>query len=104
MLPCHRKFWLAGAPLHLIHNMVDNATMFRINIHDMKTNLSKHLDELAPGERLLICRRNIAIAEVRRLATPTDGPRPLGLAAGSVQIPPSFFDPLPDDETRGFEG
>jgi len=78
--------------------------MFRINIHDMKTNLSKHLDELAPGERLLICRRNVAIAEVRRLGGPADGPRKFGLARGQFTVPPAFFEPLPDDVVADFEG
>ena len=78
--------------------------MFRINIHDMKTNLSKHLDELAPGDRLLICRRNVAIAEVRRLAEPQDGPRRFGLARGQFTVPSAFFEPLPDDVITDFEG
>ena len=30
--------------------------------------------------------------------------RPLGLAKGTFQIPPSFFDPLPDDVLEAFEG
>ena len=84
--------------------MVDNMTMLRINIHEMKTNLSKHLEDLAPGERLLICRRNVAIAEVRRLPGPGDGPRKLGLARGQFVVPPAFFEPLPDDVSRDFEG
>ena len=84
--------------------MVDYTTMFRINIHDMKTNLSKHLDDLAPGERLLICRRNVAIAEVRRLPVPGQSSRQLGLARGKFAVPASFFEPLPDDVIADFEG
>ena len=82
--------------------MVDNATMFRINIHDMKTNLSKHLDELAPGERLLVCRRNVAIAEVRRLAERDGKPRRLGLARDEFTVQDSFFEPLPGAVVDGF--
>jgi len=85
-------------------NMVDYSTMFRINIHEMKTNLSKHLDALAPGERLLICRRNVAIAEVKRLGGPIDSPRQFGLARGQFTVPAAFFEPLPDDVVAGFEG
>ena len=85
-------------------NLVDYSTMFRINIHDMKTNLSKHLDDLAPGERLLICRRNVAIAEVKRLGGATDSPRQFGLARGQFSIPAAFFEPLPDEVIDGFEG
>ncbi|MBM4063052.1 MAG: type II toxin-antitoxin system Phd/YefM family antitoxin [Planctomycetes bacterium] len=78
--------------------------MLRINIHQMKTNLSRHLDDLAPGDRLLICRRNVAVAEVRRLPEPGEGPRRLGLARGEFTVPPSFFEPLPPDVVAGFEG
>lgn len=91
-------------PPFTTYYLVYNPTMFRINIHDMKTNLSKHLDDLAPGESLLICRRNVAIAEVRRLAAAGDGPRPCGLAKGQFHVPDAFFEPLPDDIVGDFEG
>ena len=32
------------------------------------------------------------------------GPRPYGLARGEFVVPPEFFDPLPEDILRGFEG
>ena len=93
-----------AAALYSALNLVDYTTMFRINIHEMKTNLSKHLDQLAPGDRLLICRRNVAIAEVRRLGEPGSSPRRFGLARGQFQVPDAFFAPLPDDVLRDFEG
>lgn len=30
--------------------------------------------------------------------------RPIGLAKGTFQVPPSFFEPLPDDMLDAFEG
>lgn len=90
--------------IYPVSNMVDYVTMFRINIHEMKTNLSKHLDQLAPGDRLLICRRNVAIAEVRRLVEPGSSPRRFGLARGQFQVPDAFFAPLPDSVVADFEG
>jgi antitoxin (DNA-binding transcriptional repressor) of toxin-antitoxin stability system len=84
--------------------LVDYTIMFRVNIHDMKTNLSKHLDDLAPGDRLLICRRNVAIAEVRRLPDSSESPRRFGLARGKFTVPAAFFEPLPDDDVADFEG
>ncbi len=95
---------ISNKVIHKVVNLVDNTTVIRININDMKTNLSKHLDAMAPGERLLVCRRNVAIAEVRRLAEPADAPRPAGLARGVFAVPPSFFEPLPEDVLRDFEG
>ena len=88
----------------MVGYLVDYPTMFRVNIHDMKTNLSKHLDDLAPGDRLVICRRNVAIAEVRRLPDSSKGPRRFGLARGQFTVPATFFEPLPEDVVAGFEG
>ena len=36
--------------------------------------------------------------------TPPAEPRPIGLGKGLVEIPDSFFEPLPEDLLRLFEG
>jgi antitoxin (DNA-binding transcriptional repressor) of toxin-antitoxin stability system len=78
--------------------------MKRVNIHDAKTNLSRHLEELAPGETLVICNRNQPVAELRSLRRkPLRKPR-LGAAAGKFVVPESFFDPLPGEILRAFSG
>ncbi len=86
--------------------MVDNLVMFRVNIHELKARLSELLDKLEVGEALLVCRRNVPIAELRRL--PPDRPRrrkrTLGKAKGQLTVPASFFEPLPDHAIDGFEG
>ena len=41
--------------------------MKRVNIHDAKTNLSRYLAELTPGEALVLCNRNQPVAELRSL-------------------------------------
>jgi antitoxin (DNA-binding transcriptional repressor) of toxin-antitoxin stability system len=76
----------------------------RLNIHEAKTHLSRYLNELKEGDRLILCRRNIPIAEVKPLQKPEVGPRPIGLGKGSVRIPASFHEPLPDDVLSLFEG
>lgn len=75
-----------------------------LNIHEAKTHLSRVLAELEEGETLLLCRRNVPVAEVRKLASAPTEPRPVGLARGSFEVPPSFFEPLPDDILDAFEG
>ena len=76
--------------------------MKMINIHDAKAKLSEYLDLVETGERVLICRRNQPVAELRAWATPRTTPRPLG--GLELTVPDSFFDPLPDDETEAFYG
>lgn len=78
--------------------------MIRLNIHDAKTHLSRHLTRLAEGETILLCKRNVPIAEIRPLSAPRTRPRPLGLAKGRFEVPPEFFEPLPDELLAAFEG
>ena len=78
--------------------------MIRLNIHEAKTHLSRYLKRLARGERIVLCLRNVPIAEIRPLPAPETKPRPIGLAKGRFSVPPSFFQPLPDDVVRMFEG
>lgn len=78
--------------------------MIRLNIHEAKTHLSRHLKNLEEGEVIVLCKRNVPIAEIRPLTPRREGDRPIGLAAGTFQVPSSFFDPLPDDLLDAFEG
>lgn len=77
-------------------------TMIVINIHEAKAKLSEYLDAVASGERVVICKRNRPVAELRAVEQKRTEPRPLGGAKGIV-IPPSFFDPMPDDFLDAFE-
>ncbi len=78
--------------------------MIRLNIHEAKTHLSAVLAKLRPGDKVLICRRNKPIAEIRALPGPGSKRRPFGLDAGKLKVPPSFFEPLPGEIVEGFEG
>lgn len=78
--------------------------MFSVNIHEAKTHLSRHLERVESGETIVLCRRNVPIAEIRPIRRPRSKPRPIGLAKGTFQIPESFFDPLPEDDIAAFGG
>lgn len=78
--------------------------MIKINIHEAKTHLSKYLARLAKGESILLCKRNEPIAEIRPLNVRRSKPRPLGLAKGTVQMRPGFFEPLSHEDIELFEG
>ena len=56
------------------------------------------------GEIIVLCKRNTPVAELRGLPKPRAGKRPIGLGKGLIEIPDSFFDPLPKDVIRAFEG
>jgi antitoxin (DNA-binding transcriptional repressor) of toxin-antitoxin stability system len=79
----------------------------KLNIHDAKTNLSSYLKNLKPGDTLILCRRNIPIAEIIPLPaikheTTADQRRPFGLAKGIFDIPADFFEALPEDILKDF--
>jgi len=78
-------------------------TMNQINVAEAKARLSHYLDKVGKGETVIICRRNVPIAELRPIPAPLRQPRPVGIDRG-MTIPDSFFDPLPDDLLDAFEG
>ena len=78
-------------------------TMIRINVHEAKARLSEYLARAEAGERVVICRRNVPVAELSAVRVRTER-RPFGLAKGSFKVPGEFFDPLPDELLKGFEG
>ena len=78
--------------------------MIRLNIHEAKTHLSAYLDRLAQGDIIILCKRNIPIAEIRPLPPPRKTKRPLGIDQGKFVVPRVFFDPLPADILARFGG
>lgn len=77
--------------------------MIRLNIHDAKTHLSRYLERVAKGETIVLCKRNVPVAEIRALPAVPTRPRPIGLARGELVVPPEFFLPLPGDLQAAFE-
>jgi prevent-host-death family protein len=77
--------------------MVNIVTMIMVNIHEAKAKLSEYLEAVARGERVMICKRNRPVAELRAVEPESVTERPVGLAKGHVTIPPSFFEPMPDE-------
>src|SRR5215212_9549762 len=77
-------------------------TMIVINIHEAKAKLSEYLDAVAGGERVLICKRNQPVAELRAVNQKRVEPRTIGGVDGIV-VPPSFFEPMPDEFLDAFE-
>jgi prevent-host-death family protein len=79
-------------------------TMIVINIHEAKARLSAFVEAAAKGERVVICRRNQPVAELRSVAIARSTPRPVGGSKWSFSVPASFFEPLPDEDLDAFDG
>jgi len=78
--------------------------MIRLNVHEAKTHLSSYLQRLLKGETILLCRRNVPVAELRPIKKDKKSKRPVGLAKGQLKIPKEFFTPLPEEITKRFSG
>ena len=80
--------------------------MAKVNVFEVKAKLSEYLDRAAGGERILICRHNTPVAELRAVEAPRVDERPVGPLPGrpTFEVPASFFDPMPDDELDVWEG
>lgn len=76
--------------------------MRQVNVHDAKSQLSKLLEEVEGGERIVIARagRPVAVLSPWRAATKN---RRLGQFAGQAKLH-ADFDELPSDIAAAFEG
>ena len=80
--------------------------MITLNINEAKAHLSKYLHAVENGETVVLCRRNIPVAEIRLLPSrASTTSRPIGLAQDRGEpLSVSFFDELPKDVLASFEG
>ena len=83
--------------------MVYKMTMIRVNVAEAKAHLSRYLERVERGETVVLCRRNVPVAEIRALPRPARELRPVGIDRG-MTVPAAFFEPLPDEVLAAFEG
>jgi prevent-host-death family protein len=76
--------------------------MIVVNIHDAKAKLSEYLDAVAKGERVVICKRNQPVAELRAIEQKRTEPRPIG-GGPHIELTDAFFEPMPDEFLDAFE-
>ena len=81
----------------------DNQGMYKVDIFHAQAHFPRHPARVERGETVLVCRRNVPIAEIRPVPGRPAQARPVGIDRGMV-VPPDFFEPLPDDLLDAFEG
>ena len=77
--------------------------MKKVNLCEAKAKLSALVDQVAEGETVLICRRNVPAAELRPVPKARRTRRPIGLLP-DFAVAETFFEPLPEDFVIPFEG
>ncbi len=73
-----------------------------VNVHDAKTHLSRLLAQVEAGEEVIIARRGRPV--VRLVPYKAQGKRQPDVLKGRIEVPDSFFDPLPERELKAWEG
>ncbi len=76
--------------------------MATVNVQEAKMHLSCLLAQVEAGEEITIARKGKAVA--RLVACKPRGKRQFGAFKGKITIDDSFFDPLPEEELRLWEG
>ena len=82
-------------------------TMINLNINEIKSHFSSCIAKVSEGETVIVCKRNIPIAEIKPIAVLPNKKRPIGLAGkeySNFNISDTFFNPLPDDIVAAFNG
>ncbi len=77
--------------------------MIRLNIHEAKTHLSRYLPALEAGETIVLCRRNVPIAEIRPIGRHRRA-RTIGTMRGHFAVDERFFEQLPEGVIAAFDG
>jgi prevent-host-death family protein len=78
--------------------------MATVTIHEAKTQLSKLIARAEAGEEIVIARGKEPVVRLAPIAK-TKKRREPGFLKGTFDIPDAFFfDPLPEEELRAWEG
>jgi prevent-host-death family protein len=73
-----------------------------VTIHAAKTNLSRLIEQACSGEEVVIARGSEPVVKL----VPIDHVEPtrkFGTLRGKLTVDDSFFEPLPDEELKGWE-
>ena len=76
--------------------------MMTVELSELSLHLGDFIERVKAGETVVIRDADRTIAELR----PAEKKelRPFGLCKGEFTVPDSFFDPLPEDMVKAFNG
>lgn len=82
------------------NGLSDNGCMRQVNIHEAKTHFSELIAAVERGEEIIIARRGKPVAKLES-AEPAERARRkprFGLWKGKINVDPSFYDPMSEEE------
>lgn len=76
--------------------------MTRLNIHEAKTHLSRYIEKVREGEKIILCKNGTPVAQIIPFPRRQKNKKAIyGLGKGLGSVPDSFFDPLTDEDFPG---
>ena len=90
---------------YIVMLQLDFEVNVKVNVQEVKTHFSRYLDAVEKGEVVIVCRHNKPIAELRAIPKEDEQRKApqFGLWKG-FGVSESFFEPLPDDLLKAFNG
>ena len=77
--------------------------MVKLNLHEVKAQLSKYIEMVEAGETVVVCKRNVPVAEIRPIAKKKKKPPELGWAEGIFETSVDLNE-LSEEELIEWEG
>lgn len=81
-----------------------SASRREATVHEAKTHLSRLLKDVEAGEVVTITRRGKPVARLTPLAPASRPRRVFGSMKGLISLDDRFFEPLPEEELKSWEG
>ncbi len=81
-----------------------DGSMSTIAIQELEANPNEVMKRVEAGEKFLVLRDGLPVAELRPIESVRRSPRPFGLCAGAFTVPEDFDAPLSNEILREFEG
>lgn len=76
----------------------------KLNLHEVKDQFSKYIEMVESGETIVVCKRNIPVAEIRRIEKKEKRVPVLGSAAGPGKMMKPFSESLSQSELQLWGG
>jgi prevent-host-death family protein len=77
--------------------------MIKLNLNEVKTQFSKYIDLVESGQTVVVCKRNIPVAEIRPIEKSKKKTPELGWAEGAFNLPADFNE-LPEEDLIKWQG
>jgi prevent-host-death family protein len=65
-----------------------------VNVHDLKTNYSRYLEQVIAGNEVLLGKHGKPVAKIVPLSESATEPRKLGMLKGKLRMSDNFDEPM----------